>query len=67
MPVRPPARPKVAFGADQAVERIEKHQGRPLPIVRRQFAFKLFDGKPKSIAGDVGFIGKLVGDTSVIG
>ena len=67
MAVRPPQRPKVTFGPDQTVERIEKHEGGLSPTVRRQFAFKLFDRKPKSIVGNVGFVGELIGDARRIG
>jgi hypothetical protein len=44
MAARLPQRPKVAFGPDQTVERIEKHEGRLSPTVGRQFAFKLPPG-----------------------
>jgi hypothetical protein len=59
-------RAKVVFGPDQAVERIEKREGRLLTIPGREFVLKLFDRKSKSIGGNASFIGKLIRDACVI-
>jgi len=48
----------VVFGPDQAVERIEKYEGRLLTVSRGEFALKLFDRKSKSIDSNTSFIGK---------
>lgn len=57
----------MVFGPDQAVERIEKYEGRLLTVSRGEFALKLFDRKSKSIDSNTSFIGKLISDACVIG